>query len=55
VSCALGDLAVGREAAVSIVTSYKTRGSIDNTVTVSTTAPDIVTTNNTSRLTLKLR
>jgi uncharacterized repeat protein (TIGR01451 family) len=55
VTCALGTLANQAVVTSTIVVTYKGKGSIDHTVTVSSSAPDLLTANNTSRLTAKLQ
>jgi uncharacterized repeat protein (TIGR01451 family) len=55
VTCVLGDLAANAEVTVTAVVGYKAKGNADHTVTVSTTTPDPVTSNNTSRISLRLR
>ena len=54
VTCALGNVANQAEATITIVVSYKGKGNVDHTVSVSSSAPDLVTANNTSRITVKL-
>ena len=56
VTCNLGTLASGANATVTIVTSAKQfNGSVSNTATVSSTTSDLVTANNTSTISLRLR
>jgi hypothetical protein len=56
VTCNLGTLASGGGATVTIVTSAKQfNGSVTNTATVTSSTADLVTGNNTSTITLRLR
>jgi uncharacterized repeat protein (TIGR01451 family) len=55
VTCQLGTLASGASATTSLTASYKGKGNADNTVSVTTTTPDPVATNNSSRITVKLQ
>ena len=55
IACNLGNLANGVEVTTVITVSYKGKASVENTVSVSSSTPDIVTANNTSRLTVKLK
>ncbi len=55
VSCQLGSLASGGTATTTIVASYKGKGNSDNTVSVASSTPDPVTTNNTVRTTFRLQ
>jgi hypothetical protein len=56
VTCNLGTLANGATATITIVTSAKQfNGSVTNTATVTSTTADLVTANNTSTITLRLR
>jgi uncharacterized repeat protein (TIGR01451 family) len=55
VTCTLGTIASGGSATVTIVaTANKFKGSVTNTATVTTTAPDPVTSNNSSSVTVRL-
>ena len=54
-SCQLGNLASGGTATTTIVASYKGKGNGDNTVSVASSTPDPVTTNNTVRTTFRLQ
>ena len=54
-SCALGTLNLNAVVTTTVVTSYRQKGNISNVVQVSSGSPDIVTGNNTSSFTLKLR
>jgi uncharacterized repeat protein (TIGR01451 family) len=55
VTCALGALASGAQATVTIVTNVTGKGSAANTVTVSSSTSDPNATNNTSAINIKLR
>jgi uncharacterized repeat protein (TIGR01451 family) len=55
ITCSLGSIANQAEVISTIVVSYKGKGNVDHTVSVSSSAPDPVTANNTSRVTVKLQ
>ena len=55
VTCALGNIANQAEVITTIVVSYKGKGNADHTVSVSSSAPDLLTTNNSSRINAKLQ
>ncbi len=55
ITCDLGSLANQAVATTTIVVSYKGKATVDNVVSVSSSTPDIVTPNNTSRLSVKLK
>jgi uncharacterized repeat protein (TIGR01451 family) len=55
ITCTIGNIANQAEATTTIVVSYKGKGNIDHIVSVSSTTPDPVAANNTSRITVKLQ